>query len=125
MRIFFISLMIALISGTAYAFEPYTAYCQVMANEKGYYEITFDSQTKQLLSTEKKDYTLRLADENGNRIGSGCAVDIINYLAKQGWKVSGFSTWSKGVESGIKYIYLMEKPVESEADLCKGISLRR
>lgn len=117
-----ISFVALILSVMAYAFEQYTAYCQVRAEWRGNYYIAFDSDVTNTIKSGK-GFTVVLTDENGTEIKSENCMDIVNYLSKHGWKVVGTSTWSSGGEMNLVYFYTMEKAVSSEAELTTGIRL--
>lgn len=123
MRRLFICIAVAFASVVAYAFEPHTAYCQVRADWSGDYSVTFDSQTTDLIKSGK-GFIFKLADADGNLIKSETSVDIINYLSTQGWEVNSMAAGGSSKGMDLTYYYLMEKKVESQEELVKGIQLK-
>lgn len=122
MKKFLTLLMMAFVCIAVNAQSPCKSYCQVRAEWRGNYYIAFDSDVTDKIKSGS-GISVKLTNEDGQEVKSKNCVDIINYLAKQGWVVVGTSTWSSGGEMNLVYFYTLEKTASTEDELIKGIRL--
>lgn len=94
-----------------------TAYCEVVVyNSFGLGKVKVVVDFGEMKDGPKYFF---LADERGINIKFQTAMDALNYLSKRGWKLVS----SYFVNTGASFHHIMQKEVNSESDVEKGLKL--
>lgn len=125
-----ITLCIAMMATiTAYATQPYTAYCsltgtQSISSANGYIGSVEVDYGQESLS---KRY---LVDEDGKRLNFNSMIGAMNYMAQFGWKFdSCYTTVVTEIFDGSKLsklciVWIITKEVTSDEEICEGFLTR-
>ena len=98
--------------------EKYPAYCSV----KGYNFWGVGKVKVQLDLGNKTSNFESLLDENGKQIKFNTMMEVINYMAKRGWKLDQVCFFTEGMSNKNVANYIMKKYVTDDSEIRAGIS---